>query len=253
MAAKNKPKKAAPGPFEALRALREDLKKRDDAAASAAKGAKGGSGKTAAKPSPAVAGPVARPSASSDDDDALTMHRIFAGVAPLDRTRGRLPKQRIDRSPAVEGLPEQIADAARAEADAVHAHLRTLVEGGSRFEVEDDGTRVEGRRVDLPFDALRRLRRGSLPIDARVDLHGLTAQQARAQVEVFLRTMRARGERCVLVIHGKGEHSPHGAGILRGEIAAWLSQGPASEHVAAFATAVVSDGGAGAVYVLLRR
>ena len=253
MAAKNKPKKAAPGPFEALRALREDLKKRDDAAASAAKEAKGGSGKTAAKPSPAVAGPAASPSASSDDDDALTMHRIFAGVAPLDRTRGRLPKQRIDRSPEVDGLPEQIADAARAEADAVHAHLRTLVEGGSRFEVEDDGTHVEGRRVDLPFDALRRLRRGSLPIDARVDLHGLTAQQARAQVEVFLRTMRARGERCVLVIHGKGEHSPQGAGVLRGEIAAWLSQGAASEHVAAFATAVVSDGGAGAVYVLLRR
>jgi DNA-nicking Smr family endonuclease len=257
MAAKNKPKKAAPGPFEALRALREDLKKRDDAAASAARQAKGGSGQTAAKPSPPLAGPVARPvsspPASSDDDDALTMHRIFAGVAPLDRTRGRLPKQRIDRSPAVEGLPEQIADAARAEADAVHTHLRTLVEGGSRFEVEDDGTRVEGRRVDLPLDALRRLRRGSLPIDARVDLHGLTAQQARAQVEVFLRTMRARGERCVLVIHGKGEHSPHGAGVLRGEIAAWLSQGAASEHVAAFATAVVSDGGAGAVYVLLRR
>ena len=49
--------------------------------------------------------------------------------------------------------------------------------------------------------------------------------------------MRSRGERCVLVIHGKGEHSPQGAGVLRGEIAAWLSQSAASEHVAAFATA----------------
>jgi DNA-nicking Smr family endonuclease len=65
--------------------------------------------------------------------------------------------------------------------------------------------------------------------------------------------MRARGERCVLVIHGKGEHSAGGVPVLRGEIAAWLSQGTSSEHVAAFTTASEADGGEGAVYVLLRR
>jgi DNA-nicking Smr family endonuclease len=77
--------------------------------------------------------------------------------------------------------------------------------------------------------------------------------EARAQLELFLRTMRSRGERCVLVIHGKGEHSPGGVAVLRGEIAAWLSQGTSSEHVAAFTTSSVADGGEGAVYVLLRR
>jgi DNA-nicking Smr family endonuclease len=81
----------------------------------------------------------------------------------------------------------------------------------------------------------------------------MSAAEAKAQVEVFLRTMRARGERCVLVIHGKGHHSPGGSGILRGEIGAWLSQGGASENVAAFATAGDADGGEGAVYVLLNR
>jgi len=101
--------------------------------------------------------------------------------------------------------------------------------------------------------SLRRLRRGRLPIDARLDLHGMGVREARAQLELFLRTMRRRGERCVLVIHGKGQHSPLGTGILRGEIAAWLSQGISSEHVAAFATAGEPDGGEGAVYVLLRR
>jgi DNA-nicking Smr family endonuclease len=64
--------------------------------------------------------------------------------------------------------------------------------------------------------------------------------------------MRTRGERCVLVIHGKGENRP-GAGVLRGEIAAWLSQGRAREHVAAFVTANAEDGGEGALYVALRR
>lgn len=236
MSTRKKPKKPA-GPFDALRALKEDLEKRAEAAP----------GK---KPRP----PPPRPApAPIPDDDALLMHRLFAGVEPLDRSRGRLPRQPIERPRDIEQLSRQAADAARTDADAVHEHLRTLVEGRARFEVEDDGARVAGRRVDVPFDALRRLRRGLLPIDARIDLHGSSARQARTQLEVFLRTMRSRGERCVLVIHGKGEHSPDGTGVLRGEIAAWLSQSAASEHVAAFATAAGGDGGEGAVYVLLRR
>jgi DNA-nicking Smr family endonuclease len=100
---------------------------------------------------------------------------------------------------------------------------------------------------------VRKLRRGLLPIDARLDLHGMNVGEARRELESFLRAMRARGERCVLVIHGKGEHSPGGLGVLRGEISAWLSQGPASVHVACFATARAGDGGEGALYVLLRR
>jgi len=54
-------------------------------------------------------------------------------------------------------------------------------------------------------------------------------------------------------VHVKGEHSPGRVGVLRGEIAAWLSQGTASAHVEAFATAQPEDGGEGAVYVLLAR
>lgn len=238
MSARKKAKKSA-GPFDALRALKEDLKKREEAAP----------GK---KPPPSTA-PSAQPSPAGPDDDALVMHRLFAGVEPLDRSRGRVPRQAIERSREIERLSRNADDAARVDAEAVHEHLRTLVEGQARFEVEDDGARVAGRRVDVPFDALRRLRRGLLPIDARIDLHGFGAREARTQLELFLRTMRSRGERCVLVIHGKGAHSPDGSGVLRGEIAAWLSQSAASEHVAAFATATGGDGGEGAVYVLLRR
>jgi DNA-nicking Smr family endonuclease len=236
MSARKKAKKSA-GPFDALRALKEDLKKREEAAP----------GRKPSRTAPPVRSPA------EPEDDALVMHRLFAGVEPLDRSRGRVPKQAIERSAAIERLSGKADDAARADAEAVHEHLRTLVEGRARFEVEDDGARVAGRRVDVPFDALRRLRRGLLPIDARIDLHGYSAREARTQLELFLRTMRVRGERCVLVIHGKGAHSPDGTGVLRGEIAAWLSQSATSEHVAAFATATGGDGGEGAVYVLLRR
>jgi DNA-nicking Smr family endonuclease len=235
-------KKKGSSPFEGLRALKEEMKKREEDA-----------GKAPAK-KPAAPPPAPRRQPNEPEDEALLLHRLFAGVEPLDRSRGgRVPRQKVERSDSVERAARRGRDAAQAEADAVHEHLRTLVEGATRFEVNDDGRRVEGRRIDLPPDAVRRLRRGLLPIDGRIDLHGMAAGEARAQLELFLRTMRARGERCVLVIHGKGEHSPLGMGVLRGEIAAWLSQGPSSAHVAAFATALASDGGEGAVYVLLRR
>ncbi len=242
---KKKEKKPSAGPFEALRALRDDLE---------ARAPKDASGPPVQKPAEKPTAPVAA-ATSPGDDDSLLMARMFAGVEPLGQGRERVPRHRVSSDPGTDRVDRarRVAEDIRQETDAVHAHLRALVEGRARFEVADDGSRVEGRRLDLPMDALRRLRRGSLPVDGRLDMHGMSVQQARAQLELFLKTMRIRGERCVLVIHGKGDHSPQGAGILRGEIAAWLSQGGASEHVAAFATARETDGGEGAVYVLLRR
>jgi len=233
-------KKRDAGPFEALRPLKDRMKAEE-------------ADRPGKKPAPRPAPPPAKTPAEPVDE-ALLLHRLFAGVQPLDRSKGsRVAKQQLARSPEVEERARRGHEAAQAEADAVHEHLRSLVEGRTRFEVNDDGRRVEGRRVDLPMDALRRLRRGRLPVDSRLDLHGMAVSQARGQLDLFLRTMRARGERCVLVIHGKGEHSPQGIGVLRGEIAAWLSQGSSSEHVAAFTTADDREGGEGAVYVLLRR
>jgi DNA-nicking Smr family endonuclease len=230
-------KKGAAGPFDGLKPLRDALQHKE-----------------AAEKAPKRASATPKPSHAEPEDESLVFHRLFAGVAPLSRARGRIPRERLDPSPAVAASQgKRVAERAQAEADAVHQHLRTLVEGRARFEVVDDGRRVEGRRVDVAMEVVRKLRRGSLPIDSRLDLHGMTVPEARGQLELFLRTMRARGERYVLVIHGKGEHSPSGTGVLRGEISAWLSQGASSEHVAAFATAHDRDGGEGAVYILIRR
>jgi len=182
---------------------------------------------------------------------------MMSGVVPLDQGLGRVAKSRtaLERG-AVKDAATRKAEAlavAAVETELVHDRLRELVDGDGRFEVEDDGKRVEGRRDDVRPDVVRKLRRGLVPIDARLDLHGLRATDAQTAVGKFLTDKRARGERCVLVVHGKGEHSPGGHGVLRGEISAWLSQGRASEHVAAFATATDHDGGEGAIYVLLRR
>jgi DNA-nicking Smr family endonuclease len=239
-----KPKKGKGGPFEVLGAMKAELEKREAAAQ-----------KPGHKPAPPAAARPRSPAAATrePEDENLLFHRLFAGVTPLDRAPGRVPLQATERSPAAEKAAARGAEAAEAEAEAVREHLRALVEDRARFEVSDDGVHAEGRRIDLPVATLRRLRRGSIAIDARIDLHGMVLAEGRAHLDLFVRTMRTRGERCVLVIHGKGNHSPGGVGVLRGEIAAWLSQGPSSEHVAAFATARDEDGGEGAMYVLLRK
>jgi DNA-nicking Smr family endonuclease len=189
----------------------------------------------------------------ASDDEALALHRMMSGVTPLASKARRIP--RSETALPTSQLGERRAAAERralSEVESVHTHLRALVEGG-RFEFEDDGRRMEGRRAGVSPDVLRKLRRGLLPIDASIDLHGLRAEEAMDALDRFLRDKRARGERCVLVVHGKGEHSPGRLGILRGEMAAWLSQGVPSAHVAAFSTAEPQDGGEGAVYVLLSR
>jgi DNA-nicking Smr family endonuclease len=206
-------------------------------------------------PRPKPAAPPPRRDTTPRDaaDDDLTFHRMMSGVVPLDASHGRVGKTDdvlTTKSPKLKA--EEVKARAAQEAEKALDHLHSLVDDAARFEVSDDGRRVEGRRVDAPPDLVRSLRRGMLPIDGRLDLHGLGADAAREKLAEFLRTMRTRGERCVLVIHGKGERVP-GGGVLRGEIAAWLSQGKARESVLAFATARDDDGGEGAVYVALRR
>lgn len=225
----------------------EGMKQKLEAEAAAKKAAK-------EKPFSRPAKPVARPGAKPKSDareDEESFHRLMSGVVPLDAAKANRVVGAL--APREKPSLDTLAARAKTEAEEVHEHLRSLVDGGKRFEVIDDGKRVEGRRVELAPQVLRSLRRGAVPIDARLDLHGLSAGEARDALGAFLKDKRLRGERCVLVIHGKGDHSPLGRGLLRGEIGAWLSQGAASEHVGAFSTALDDDGGEGAVYVLLRR
>jgi DNA-nicking Smr family endonuclease len=241
---KSPPKEPGPKPFDGFKPFAAglgEMKAKIDAERKA----------EPAKPPPKPAPPPPK-AAPPDRDDDLAFHRMMSGVVPLGAKPSRVTVSGDARVKPARVSPAELRDRARVEAESVLDHLHHLVDDAVRFEVTDDGARVEGRRVDVPPGLVRELRRGTLPIEGRLDLHGLAAETAREKVLEFLRTMRARGERCVLVIHGKGEHSL-GGGVLRGEIAAWLSQGRAREHVAAFATAREDDGGTGAVYVALRK
>lgn len=181
------------------------------------------------------------------DSDTFALYMSGVRALPDDRAH-RIPRNasRIERA-APSALPQEDPDS-----DA-RARMRSLVSEGIRFETVDDGDRIEGRKLDVDPRDLRRLRRGQYAIDGKLDLHGLGAHEARQAVEAFVKKRATDGDRVVLVVHGKGSHSPRGHAVLRGEIAAWLSQGRVARHVAAFATAPDHDGGTGAVLVLLAR
>jgi DNA-nicking Smr family endonuclease len=112
-----------------------------------------------------------------------------------------------------------------------------------------------------------RLRRGKIEPDARLDLHGLTQAQAHTRLSAFVRRGHDRGERCLLVITGKGTPAQHAAddlrpfvtperpkaGVLRTLVPRWLQEDDMRSFVVGVQAAHQRHGGAGALYVYLRR
>ncbi len=152
-----------------------------------------------------------------------------AARAALDRPRPEpVPRQRERDDAAV--LREAISD----EFD-----VETLLE-------TDD--KLSFRRRGIGIDVVRKLRRGAWTIQDQIDLHGLRRDEAREHLAEFLRESGRRGLRCVRVVHGKGLGSPGRQPVLKSRVRAWLVQ---KSEVIAFTQARASDGGHGALIVLL--
>ena len=113
---------------------------------------------------------------------------------------------------------------------------------------EDESADFVADRVDRR--ELRRLRRGDYPAEGRLDLHGVTVRGAADAISRFIQNSRHAQKRCVCIVHGRGLHSEKGRSALRGPVRDALKK---MSGVLALATAPAADGGAGAVYVLLRR
>ena len=108
----------------------------------------------------------------------------------------------------------------------------------------------------------RAIKRGSLAIDDRIDLHGMTQDIAHDELTGFIQDAARRGHKCVLVITGKGtprndrediQSMLRRPGVLRTVVPGWLSGPELSRHIIGFQPALPRDGGGGALYVLLRR
>lgn len=131
-------------------------------------------------------------------------------------------------------------------------------------KVVDENVFKQGRSQDpglgLDRKTAERLRKGQIPIEGRLDLHGCNRQEAYALLSDFIMKAHSQGKRCVLVITGKGagvdgRRDPlvSGRGVLKRSVPEWLAQAPLKTVVLKYQTARGKDGGEGALYVLLRR
>jgi DNA-nicking Smr family endonuclease len=101
----------------------------------------------------------------------------------------------------------------------------------------------------------QKLRRGREQIDARLDLHGMTQDQAHYALSRFLRNAQSDGMKFVIVVTGKGLRGASGSerGVLRREVPRWLGMPEFRDVVVGFEVASIAHGGEGALYVRVRR
>jgi DNA-nicking Smr family endonuclease len=131
--------------------------------------------------------------------------------------------------------------------------LRDFMEGKIEFSLEFTNEFIEGHVLGLDSKTINKLRAGQFSPEAHIDLHGLSAEAARDAMLVFFRSAYHKGLRTVLLVPGRGLNSPNGLGVLRIRVQEWLTQDPLKRVVLAFCTAQPRHGGAGALYVLLRK
>ena len=193
--------------------------------------------------------PVSKPPAPGLSEAQMQRERALflaemAGVKPLPRDRrGRVEKHRQAPQRAQDFGPE-----AEALADLQH-----LVDGHGAFVIQYTDEYMEGVAPGVDRRLAQRLHHGDFAVQAHLDLHGYTVEEAKGLVDRFLTVAYTSGRRCVRLVHGRGHNSRDNRPVLKEQVQVWLSHGRLSRLVLAFATAPAADGGAGAVYVLLRR
>lgn len=193
-------------------------------------------------PEPAPAPPAPEPETR---DEAELFADAMSDVAPLARAE----KNRVPQPPGAGPRLDLIVD----DDLEVMAHLADLVAGGGEFDLRHTDAFVQGAVEGVGPELMERLIAGAFPVQDYLDLHGLGGDEALARVEEYLLACSVGGLRHVLIVHGKGSGSPGGVPVLKNLLARALGQKRLARRVLAFCTAQPRDGGAGAMYVLLRR
>jgi len=192
-----------------------------------------------AKPAPPPPQPAREDEQTGED---LFWHEM-QDVTPLKKDEHR----------RVSGPPPALARRTQTDEAEALAELYDLVAGRSGFDITDTDEYMEGCVSGLDTRLVRKLRQGDFSRQAALDLHGMTAEEAQAEVEQFLTKAVRAGLRCVLLIHGRGRNSPGQVPVLKDRLKMWLTRSKLAKIILAFSTARPHDGGPGALYVLLRR
>ena len=128
--------------------------------------------------------------------------------------------------------------------------LIETLQGGIENQEKSTSQFVEFHRSGLSKKIIRKLQKGSYSIQAELDLHGMTVNDANEELKTFINSCVLHNYTCVRVIHGKGLGSGDRGPVLKYEVTRLLKKW---KQVVAFVSARQVDGGTGAVYVLLKR
>ena len=170
------------------------------------------------------------------DDDSNVFRRAMSGTKPIKTEKrvapgGKKPRpkalfSRADESAVLlESLAGEPDEIAAGSGEALHFHRQSV-----------------GRRT------MRKLARGKYAVQAEIDLHGMTVDEARPRLADFIEYNARSGKTCVRVVHGKGLGSGQRGPVLKPSVNRWLRRW---DCVLAFVSTRQVDGGTGAIYVLL--
>ena len=176
------------------------------------------------------------------EDDFLV---AMADVTPLQDQKRRIIRPSGPNIRPSHPAPDDVKE--------TMAHLSDLVRGTIELDITLSDEYIEGSIKGFSRKMMKRLKRGQIPVQDHIDLHGMTRQEAEKEVKAFILRSHRLGLRCVLIVHGRGLNSPESLPVLKEGLPRWLRSGPVKKIVLAFATARPYDGGTGAVYVLLKR
>lgn len=173
----------------------------------------------------------------------------------MTKRRAKLPAtDRPDAAADAEAFALEMTDVVRLEPDP-RGRVRSVAPitppRPSAQQAEDaDATDNDFVAHGVDRREIRKMRNGTYIVRDRRDLHGMTGADALAGVGRFIENSRHAGHRCVCIIHGRGLHSEGNRPILKTRVRQYLRS---HRSVLAYTDAPVSDGGSGAVYVLLRK
>lgn len=171
------------------------------------------------------------------DDDAGLFRRQVSDAKPLNQDAVVPPPSRA--------TPRAVFTR-RDERQALHESLESDVESMD-FE---SGESLSFKRPSVGHRSFRKLARGKFSVQSEIDLHGMTAAEAKTELADFIESSIDLGHLCVRVVHGKGLGSGGRGPVLKRKVDVWLRRWDA---VLAFVSARQVDGGTGAVYVLLKK
>lgn len=181
------------------------------------------------------------------DEEAALWQRVARDVTPLPQPASRLEDGGAQDDPPP---PAQATKAAKPAKARARAARKPAPAPDRRPPPLPDLDPVAPAGLDKR--TARRLKRGQLPVEARLDLHGKTQDEAHAALRHFIRESRMARRRCVQVITGKGSVAGGEGGVLRRMAPRWLNEPGLRHHVIAITNAPENSGGSGALYVLLR-